>query len=127
MSVPRRVGQGIAVATVLAAIVATLSTCTDQKERYPGLSEAAARGWKSFSFNCLSCHADPNADSPTGPIVAGASLELLRAKVLERTYPAGYAPRRPGTITMPTFPWVENALPDLHAFLAEVRRFAPAK
>ena len=35
-------------------------------------------------------------DGSVGPAVAGASRELIEAKVLRGEYPPGYTPKRPG-------------------------------
>ena len=71
---------------------------------------------------CSACHnsRNPHADGMLGPAIAGSSRELLEAKVLRNEYPPGYTPKRPGTITMAPFPFLEEKIGDLEAFLAEV-------
>jgi mono/diheme cytochrome c family protein len=86
------------------------------------LGAAAARGRQSYENVCIACHApDPNLDGTLGPAVAGASLALLEAKVLRGEYPPGHLPKRPGAV-MPAYPYVEDRLEDLAAYLAEVAR-----
>lgn len=113
-----RCRRGLAAAALLGALLA--SGCQD--DRFPNLSPAAKAGWEVFRVNCLLCHMDPQKDSPVGPALAGSSLELLRAKVLEARYPPGYQPKRPGPITMPVQPQVASKLESIAAFLAEVGR-----
>ena len=100
------------------ALLCAASSCS---ERFPDLSASARAGWEVYRVHCLLCHTDPLRESPTGPALAGASLALLRAKVLEARYPDGYAPKRPGAITMPKVPAVRDDLEAIAAFLAEVK------
>lgn len=84
------------------------------------LSEAGHRGQHVYLNVCIVCHhGDPNRDGTLGPAIAGSSLELVRAKVLHREYPPGYEPQRT-TFLMPAYPFVEEKLPDVVAYLAEV-------
>lgn len=96
-------------------VLPMLAACRD--ERYEALTGDAKAGWEVFRVHCLLCHTDPQRDTPTGPALAGANSELLRAKVLEARYPEGYTPRRPGAITMPPQPQVKDKLELLAAFL----------
>jgi mono/diheme cytochrome c family protein len=78
----------------------------------------AQRGEQVFQTNCTACHArDPRRDGPVGPPVAGASLELLQAKVLRNEYPPGYTPKR-DTQAMIPLAHLEPELPALAAYLA---------
>ncbi len=107
------------IASVAAGLLAAASACSSDPG---GLSQAAARGKRSYENVCIACHhGDPNVDGTLGPAVAGASLELLRAKVLRGEYPPDYAPKRPGQV-MPQYPYVEDRITDLAAYLAEVAR-----
>jgi mono/diheme cytochrome c family protein len=84
-----------------------------------GGSEAALakRGEQVFQTNCTACHArDPRRDGPVGPPVAGASLELLEAKVLRNEYPPGYTPKRDTKAMIPLV-HLEPELPALAAYL----------
>ncbi len=78
---------------------------------------AVARGEKIYRNICVVCHnADPTRDGPLGPAIAGASRELLEAKLLRGEYPPGYTPKR-STQQMPRFEFLEPNLDDLVAFL----------
>ena len=91
-------------------------------ETEPIGSEAAARGRAVYMNVCIACHnGNPNQDGALGPAIAGSSLELIQAKVLRAEYPEGYEPKRAG-IVMPKFEYLEEKLPDVAAFLAEVKR-----
>jgi len=104
-----------------AAITATTLIGCDDGEGPTG-SEAAQRGKTVYMSVCIACHnGDPNEDGTLGPAIAGSSLELIAAKVLRAEYPEGYEPKRAGII-MPKFPYLEAKLPDVTAFLAEVKR-----
>ena len=77
-----------------------------------------ARGRAVYLANCIACHAtDPSQAGGIGPDVAGSSMELLQARVVEGEYPAGYTPKRSSGV-MPPFPHLAEDLPALHAFLA---------
>ena len=69
----------------------------------PQLSEAAERGKTTYFTVCIACHnAKPTLDA-LGPPIAGASRELLEARVCTATYPPGYEPKRKSQ-AMPAFP-----------------------
>jgi mono/diheme cytochrome c family protein len=83
---------------------------------------AVARGRTVYASVCTACHnADPNRDGSLGPANAGASRELLEAKLLRGEYPPGYAPKRPSNV-MPRFENLAGSIDDLAAFLAAEKR-----
>ena len=52
-------------------------------------ADLAQRGRAAYQANCIACHAaDPTQDGALGPAVAGASRELLEARVLAARYAA---------------------------------------
>jgi mono/diheme cytochrome c family protein len=78
----------------------------------------AKRGEQVFQNNCTACHArEPGREGPVGPAVAGASLQLLEAKVLRNEYPPGYTPKRDTKAMIPLV-HLEPELPALAAYLA---------
>jgi mono/diheme cytochrome c family protein len=84
----------------------------------PSGDSAVARGEKIYRNVCVVCHnSNPAQEGSLGPAVAGASRELLEAKLLRGAYPAGYTPKR-GSQQMPRFEFLEPNLDDLAAFLA---------
>jgi len=83
--------------------------------RSPEERIAAGRG--VYNGNCIACHAmDPRQDGALGPAVAGASPELLEARVMRAEYPAGYAPKRATRVMIP-LPHLKDKLPELSAYL----------
>ncbi|MBW2243226.1 MAG: hypothetical protein JRH01_14665 [Deltaproteobacteria bacterium] len=93
-----------------------LSACGGEAE--DPAAALARRGQAIFESVCTACHArDPSQPGPVGPEVAGASLELLRAKVLHNEYPPGHVPKR-DTQAMVPLPHLETDLPAIEAYLA---------
>jgi len=105
----------------LAAISLVALACGPSNDR--ALSDLAREGEKVYQNVCIACHnGNPNLDGAIGPANAGASAELLAAKVLRGEYPAGYAPKRPASTTMPRFEYLADKIPALAAYLAEVKK-----
>jgi mono/diheme cytochrome c family protein len=76
------------------------------------------KGQEVYFSSCVSCHnSDPKKPGSIGPEIAGASMELLTARILEAGYPAGYKPKRESH-AMPKLPHLKNEIPALHAFLS---------
>jgi mono/diheme cytochrome c family protein len=96
----------------LASLAVVALACTESAPDTP-----QSRGRKAFVGYCSACHGlDPALDTPLGPAIVGASLELLEARVLRGTYPDGYRPKR-DTKLMVAIPQAESALADLAAYL----------
>jgi len=103
------------------ALLAAVFACSDANEG-TGVSPLAAQGERVYQNVCIACHhGDPNEDGSLGPAVAGASAELLDARVVRGEYPPGYTPKRPGEV-MPRFEYLADQIPALAAYLAEVER-----
>ena len=80
-------------------------------------AQLVKRGTGVYRANCTACHNDnPKLDGSLGPAVAGSSLELLRARLINGDYPTGYKPKR-STHVMPKLPQLEKELDALTAFL----------
>jgi mono/diheme cytochrome c family protein len=104
----------------LAAALAVALGCSAGEETE--LSPLAQQGRDVYQNVCVACHnGDPNLDGAIGPANAGASRELLEAKVLHGTYPPGYTPKRPDSHAMPPLPYLKDQIPALAAYLAEVK------
>jgi len=84
-------------------------------------SKAVATGGKLYAANCASCHNPTNPKLPgsVGPPIAGASPDLIADRVLHRSYPPGYKPKR-NTHLMKEMPWLAPNIGYLAAFLAYV-------
>jgi mono/diheme cytochrome c family protein len=109
----------------LLAIAALLcAACSSGEDRQ--LSELARHGEQIYQNVCIACHnGDPNRDGSLGPANAGASAELLEAKVVRGVYPPGYTPKRADSHAMPRFEHLADDIPALAAYLDEVETSAP--
>ena len=111
----RSVGYRLGLALIAFAAMA----CADELEETG--DPAIARGEQIYRNICLVCHnANPAQSGALGPAIAGASRELLEAKLLRGEYPAGYTPQR-NTEQMPRFEYLKANLDDIAAFLASRR------
>jgi len=82
---------------LVAVLALAASGCSES-----GLSPSAERGRQVYLAQCTACHnTDPGQPGAVGPAVKGSSRSLLEAKVLNGTYPPGYAPKRPTKVMMP--------------------------
>ena len=101
-------------AAVLALVALGLAAGCSPGEK---LSPEAERGRQVYQAQCIACHnPDPALAGPLGPPLKGSSDELLRAKLLQGAYPAGYSPKRPTKVMQP-MPQVANDIPALAAYL----------
>jgi mono/diheme cytochrome c family protein len=117
---PKRDSLRALAAAFLAA--AALACGESKSEDAGGADPAVARGRAVYMSICTACHnADPSLDGAVGPANAGASHELLAAKVLRGEYPPGYTPKRPSN-AMPPLPHLAASIDDLAAFLAASKR-----
>ena len=103
-------------ARLLAAVpaVLVLAACGPQEE----LSSEAARGRQTYQAQCIACHnQDPARPGPIGPEVKGVPPDVVRAKVVDGTYPPGYAPKRPTKVMQP----MPQLAPEIDALAAYLR------
>ncbi|MEE2672271.1 MAG: cytochrome c [Myxococcota bacterium] len=85
----------------------------------PGPLELISEGRTAYQGNCIACHnPNPKLDGALGPAVAGASVELLEARIMRAEYPPGYTPTRT-TKAMLAMPFLQSRIPALAAFLAD--------
>jgi mono/diheme cytochrome c family protein len=88
-----------------------------KKEASRPLSVLETKGKGIYMANCTACHnPDPRLTGSVGPEIAGPSLELITARVLYQSYPAGYRPKRKSKL-MPPLPFLVHDIPALHAYL----------
>ena len=93
---------------------ALFAACTSSEPPTP-----AERGRRVYMANCIVCHnPDPTKPGSAGPEVAGASRELVEARVIHGTYPPGHTPKRASKAMIP-LPHLKNRIDDIVAFLAE--------
>ena len=103
-------------ARLLAAVpvVLVLAACGPREQ----LSPEAERGKQVYQAQCIACHnQDPAKPGSIGPEVKGASAEVVRAKIVQGTYPPGYAPKRPTKIMQP----MPQLAPEVDALTAYLR------
>ncbi len=109
---------GLLVALVVCAFVGGCSDSTPLT--------AAERGRRVYTANCITCHnPDPTKAGASGPPVAGASRQLLEARVVHGTYPPGYTPART-TNAMIALPYLAARIDDLAAFLGSLAQHSDA-
>jgi mono/diheme cytochrome c family protein len=97
-------------------------TGCQKEEAASALTPLESRGKGVYLTNCIACHnPDPRIDGSIGPAVAFSSLALLEARVLTRSYPAGYTPKRKSEM-MPDFPQLKDDIPGLHAYLNSFKK-----
>ncbi len=100
-----------------ATLLLPLVSCQKNDAPKKALSPLEARGKGTYLANCIACHnPDPTIDGSIGPAIAGSSLELVTTRVLTRSYPVGYTPKRKSEV-MPDFPQLKDDIPGLHAYL----------
>jgi mono/diheme cytochrome c family protein len=105
--VRRLAAAGVALGAIAAA------ACSERGE----VMTAEQRGEQLYRNVCTTCHGvTPDLDGVIGPAIAGASRELLEAKLLHGAYPPGYSPKR-NTRTMPPLPHLADHIDDLAAYL----------
>ncbi|RIL04424.1 MAG: cytochrome C [Proteobacteria bacterium] len=101
------------------AAAAMALACSESGGGGPPLSDAAQRGKFVYGGVCIACHnPNPALDGTLGPANAGASRELLEAKILRAEYPPGYTPKRDSK-AMPAMPHLADKIDDLTAYLSE--------
>ena len=99
-------------AALCISLVCTACTRSEPNER---LSD---HGKRVYLTTCIACHnQDPSKNGDIGPTLTGSSLDLLRARLLDGSYPPGYKPKRV-TRVMPPFPYLKDDVEALAAFLA---------
>jgi len=102
------------------AALASLALACGGGDEGTTLDAAAMRGKTVYENVCTACHnRDPRVSGALGPGVAGASRELLEAKVLRAEYPPGYAPKQPSA-SMPKYEYLADSVGDIAAYLATI-------
>jgi mono/diheme cytochrome c family protein len=100
-----------------ALVFLVLLACNRNQE--PQRSETGKRGRALYQAHCSSCHAlNPKVAGAIGPEVYGSSLELLKKRILEASYPEGYLPKRPTKI-MQSLPHLKSELDAIFTYLNE--------
>ncbi len=99
----------------LIALALVLTAACQPKDADPRVT----RGRQAYMGTCIACHnMNPKLDGAIGPAVAGATRELLEAKILRAEYPPGYKAKRT-TQAMPKQPAMAASIEDLAVFLSQ--------
>lgn len=112
-------GEGVKTLSLFFTLLAALtSSCTRSPQAPAGPQSALiARGRTAYVAHCTACHnSNPSRAGVVGPDVRGSSLELLEARIVHGTYPAGYKPKRE-TSQMAKLPYLKPELEALHSYL----------
>ncbi|XDD50271.1 cytochrome c [Leptospira sp. WS92.C1] len=97
-------------------IILILANCKEEENLTPA-QKLASRGKGLYVTNCSACHnQNPAVDGAVGPAVKGSNFELLKARIVEGTYPAGYTPKRTSQI-MTRLPLNDDQIRGIEAFL----------
>lgn len=107
-----------------AIVLPVLFLCSCSKNTQPEkpLNDLARKGRSVYLAHCIACHnPDPTLSGSIGPDLAGSSLELIKERVLRRSYPAGYTPKRKSQ-QMPAFPQLEQDLPAVAEYLQSFKQ-----
>jgi mono/diheme cytochrome c family protein len=106
----------------VACLLSLFSGCQKSDTNKVHLTPLEATGKAVFMSNCIVCHnPNPSIDGSIGPAIAGSSLELVTARILTRSYPPGYKPKRDSQV-MPDFSQLKNDIPAIHAYLATFKK-----
>lgn len=83
--------------------------------------KSISQGKGLYLANCSACHnQNPAVDGTIGPAIQGSNFELLKARIVEGTYPPGYTPKRKSRI-MTKLPLTDVQIRNIEAFLNTLR------
>jgi mono/diheme cytochrome c family protein len=108
--------------TIGALIFFNLVACTKKEPvqldpSTMSIEQKLERGRSIYLASCASCHhVNPKKDGSIGPSVFGSSVELLKARLVDGNYPAGYKPKRE-SMSMIKMPHLEKEIPFLFEYL----------
>jgi len=99
-------------------VIFVLSRSVKSKPTIQKSEKLIKKGKAKYRVYCGGCHnrKDPRKKGPIGPDVWGSSLALIEARVLRKSYPKGYKPKRKTKI-MPRLPHVKKYIPSIHSYL----------
>ncbi|EMJ98166.1 c-type cytochrome [Leptospira alstonii] len=98
------------------SLILIFANCKEEENLSPE-QKSISQGKGLYITNCSACHnQNPALDGAVGPAVKGSNFELLKARVVEGTYPSGYTPKRTSRI-MTRLPLSDDQIRSLEAFL----------
>jgi len=90
--------SNLALILLICLFVLTSQACAQKKS----LSPLAQKGKSVYLTSCIACHnANPTKAGALGPDVAGSSKELLKSRIVDAKYPAGYKPKKNTKLMVP--------------------------
>ncbi|MBE8394169.1 cytochrome c [Leptospira borgpetersenii serovar Hardjo-bovis] len=100
--------------------ILVFSTCKEEENLSPE-QKSIFQGKGLYLANCSACHnQNPAVDGTIGPAIQGSNFELLKARIVEGTYPPGYTPKRKSRI-MTKLPLTDVQIRNIEAFLNTLR------
>ncbi|WP_061221847.1 c-type cytochrome [Leptospira weilii] len=92
------------------------ATCKEEENLSPE-QKSISQGKGLYLTNCSACHnQNPAMDGTIGPAIQGSNFELLKARIVEGTYPPSYTPKRTSRI-MTRLPLTDDQIRNIEAFL----------
>ncbi|EKO17499.1 MULTISPECIES: c-type cytochrome [Leptospira] len=102
--------------TICIFSILILANCKEDENLSPE-QKMISQGKGLYITNCSSCHnQNPALDGAVGPAVRGSNFELLKARIVEGTYPSGYTPKRTSKV-MNRLPLNDEQIRSIEAFL----------
>lgn len=109
--------RGLILTTLALTAGCTKSSTPEDSSPAAVQARLIEKGRTAYNVYCTSCHNTNFAkDGVLGPAVQGSSLELLRARILNASYPPGYKPKRE-TQNMVALPHLKNEIEAIHAYV----------
>ncbi|EKO80092.1 MULTISPECIES: cytochrome c [unclassified Leptospira] len=100
--------------------ILTFVNCREE-ENLPPEQKSISQGKGLYLTNCSACHnQNPALDGTIGPAIQDSNFELLKARIVEGTYPPGYTPKRTSRI-MTKLPLTDDQIRNIEAFLKAPR------
>ncbi|MBE8400252.1 c-type cytochrome [Leptospira borgpetersenii] len=100
--------------------ILVFATCKEEENLSPE-QKSISQGKGLYLANCSACHnQNPAVDGTVGPAIQGSNFELLKARIVEGTYPPGYTPKRKSRI-MTKLPLTDVQIRNIEAFLNTLR------
>ncbi|PJZ56354.1 c-type cytochrome [Leptospira barantonii] len=98
------------------SLLLCFANCKEEENLSPE-QKLISQGKGLYVTNCSACHnQNPAVDGAVGPAVKGSNFELLKARIVSGTYPAGYTPKRTSQI-MTRLPLNDDQIRGIEAFL----------
>ncbi|EMY77477.1 cytochrome C [Leptospira weilii serovar Ranarum str. ICFT] len=116
MRIDKNRGGSYRLLLVSITLILFFAYCKEEENLSPE-QKSISQGKGLYITNCSACHnQNPALDGAVGPAVKGSNFELLKARIVEGTYPSGYTPKRTSRV-MTRLPLNDDQIRNLEAFL----------